>query len=784
MRFFYSFILTLATTVLLNNIVCTAQTSCTSGFIMDSGVSYPCSNTQLYAFMTDISLGATSMNDVWGWTDPITGTEYVLAGMNTGTAFIDISTPTAPVHIATLLTHTTNSSWRDIKVINDHAYIGSEAVGHGIQVYDLTQLSTLVSPFPVMVSETNHITTTGAGNSHNVVADTEKGFLHVVGSGQASGGLVMFDVNDPTNIQLAGTFEDDGYTHDAVCFVYNGPDLDYVGSDICIGSNEDTQTIVDVSDKSNPVQLSRTTYVNERYTHQGWVTDDHRYLLFNDELDEALVPLNTTTHIWSIEDLDNPTLIGTFVNTTAAIDHNLYVNGNYVFESNYRSGLRILEMTDLSTASLTEVAYFDVYPANDNSGFQGAWSSYPYFKSGIIPVTHIQNGLFLISSTVPYFNMKPNCANQEVCLGDDATFSLDFSQFNGFVEDVSSLTITGHPAGSVVTTSLATPFASNAMIDITISNTAAVPAGKYSILVEGATATEKHDISLGLTIRDVPGTNSLAIPVDGATDIDNPIVLIYSADAEADTYEIEIATDAAFTNIVQTTTSETSTSYTATGLIGGVTYFWRVRGANACGNAAYQTAFSFTTRTVLPLTLINFSAEAMNHNIQLAWQTIQEEHFREFQIERSTNSIDFQQVGVIEATGNQVNEINQYDFIDESVEANKDYFYRLKMMDDDETFEYSDVVVARINKKLENDIAIATNPIQNILNIQLTASQNDMAQIDIYSLDGRRIQSLRQEIVQGDNEVFISTPNLKAGVYILNYTSASFQKPIRFVKLK
>ncbi|NIR67130.1 MAG: hypothetical protein GWN61_22100, partial [candidate division Zixibacteria bacterium] len=63
--------------------------------------------------------------------------------------------------------------------------------------------------------------------------------------------------------------------------------------------------------------------------------------------------------------------------TTAAIDHNQYIKGNYAYQSNYRAGLRILDISNISGASLTEVAYFDIYPANDNPNFNGSWSNYP-----------------------------------------------------------------------------------------------------------------------------------------------------------------------------------------------------------------------------------------------------------------------------------------------------------------------------------------------------------------------------------------------------------------------
>ncbi len=112
-------------------------------------------------------------------------------------------------------------------------------------------------------------------------------------------------------------------TIDVQCVVYNGPDTTYTGREICFASNEDTVTIVDVTNKSNPTQISRMGYSASRYTHQGWLTEDHEYFIFNDELDEPNRGINTNTHLLDVKDLNNPIYKGTHVGRTRAIDHNL-----------------------------------------------------------------------------------------------------------------------------------------------------------------------------------------------------------------------------------------------------------------------------------------------------------------------------------------------------------------------------------------------------------------------------------------------------------------------------
>ena len=109
---------------------------------------YPCDNIDLIAFLPLADIGGGSGNDVWGWTDSQSGKEYALVGLTTGTAFVDISDPSNALHLGNLPPppQVSNSTWRDIKVYADHAFIVSEAMQSGLQVFDLTQLRGLSAP--------------------------------------------------------------------------------------------------------------------------------------------------------------------------------------------------------------------------------------------------------------------------------------------------------------------------------------------------------------------------------------------------------------------------------------------------------------------------------------------------------------------------------------------------------------------------------------------------------------------------------------------------------------
>ncbi|MGH2655731.1 MAG: choice-of-anchor B family protein [Actinomycetota bacterium] len=365
---------------------------------------FPCKNVDLQSFVPLAELGGATGNDIWGWTDPVTAKEFAIMGTSNGTAFVDVSDPMEPVVIGTLPTHSGASLWRDVKVFKNHAFIVADlAEEHGMQVFDLTRLRNVLVT-PTVFTEDAHYA--GFGDSHNVAINEETGFAYAVGTfdnvffSNCGSGLHMIDVNDPTDPKFAGCFSEDGYTHDVECVIYRGPDGQHRGKEICFASNEDTLTIVDVTDKAGPVMLSRTTYPGVGYTHQGWLTDNERTFVLDDESDEQENGHNTRTRFFDVSDLDAPFLDFVFDGPTKAIDHNLYVIGNRVYESNYRAGLRILE-TDIRKDRAAEVAFFDVYPPDDEAEFNGSWSNYPFFASGNVVVSGIEEGLFVLRPTLP-----------------------------------------------------------------------------------------------------------------------------------------------------------------------------------------------------------------------------------------------------------------------------------------------------------------------------------------------------------------------------------------------
>lgn len=371
---------------------------------------FPCEGVDLLSFVPARSLAknpGVRLNDVWGWTNPATGREYALVGRSDGTAFVDITDPYRPRMVGELpmTAGAKQSQWRDIKVYSNHAYIVAERAGeHGMQVFDLAALED-AGDSPVTFAAAALYD--GFHSAHNIVINRESGFAFAVGASgggrTCGGGLHMIDIRRPAEPVFAGCFADaetgrrsTGYTHDAQCITYSGPDLEHRGKEICFGANETALSIADVTDKESPANLASATYPSVGYAHQGWLSEDQQHFFMNDELDEMMEgTAGTRTLIWDVTDLDDPALVREFVADNPASDHNLYIRKDRMYQANYRSGMRVFDISDARDPVL--VGFLDTDPLGpDRPGTSGAWTAYPFFESGTIVVTSTTAGLFLL----------------------------------------------------------------------------------------------------------------------------------------------------------------------------------------------------------------------------------------------------------------------------------------------------------------------------------------------------------------------------------------------------
>ncbi|KAJ7439980.1 hypothetical protein FB451DRAFT_1344170 [Mycena latifolia] len=327
----------------------TEYTPCVGGYAgTEEGNTYSCINLVLYSFTPHTDLGCATQfgNDIWGWSHTEAGVtrEFALVGESNGTAFVE----------------TVVDIRRDIKVIWNYTYIGSEAIGHGIQVFDLNKKNLIMAVGSIP-------------RNHSCAAS-----------------LIFVDVTDSTNPTSVGCAAVGGYVHEyRPVLDLLGPHTEYVGDDVCCAFNEDYFTIYNITDPADAIVISSTPYSGISYAHQGWVVDeyDQSYLL-DDELDEY----HQCGWANNSHTMTEPVLTGHYSSPVKSIDHNLYVHNGWAYESNYGNCLRVVDVSsvakDPTGGAFIEVAFFDAHPEDDAAGGEakaaGSWSVYPYFESGYI----------------------------------------------------------------------------------------------------------------------------------------------------------------------------------------------------------------------------------------------------------------------------------------------------------------------------------------------------------------------------------------------------------------
>lgn len=354
---------------------------------------YPASGITLLAWVTlpEIDIAATSGADCWGYVSP-SGREYAIITVSTGTAFYEVTNPASPNQVAFLAGPT--SVWRDPKTFGEYAYCVSEG-GSGIQVFDLRQIDSGV------VSNVGSFNAFDTSRTHNVAINTTSGRLYQCG-GQ-NNGLRIYGLSNPASPSFLGAWTD-RYVHDAQIEswtqgAFAGREIAFCCSGFNGGGVQTGLDILDVTDPGNIQVISRISYPNGSYSHQGWLSDDRRFFFLGDELDEGDVTIPTTTIIINVEDLQNPFVAGVFDNGLPTVGHNMYTVGKLLFQANYRSGLRVFDAS--YALDPTEIAFFDTDPSGDGRQFQGAWSVYPYLPSGTLIVSDLARGLFVLGYDRP-----------------------------------------------------------------------------------------------------------------------------------------------------------------------------------------------------------------------------------------------------------------------------------------------------------------------------------------------------------------------------------------------
>jgi choice-of-anchor B domain-containing protein len=392
-----------------------AAAACTGG----SSAGFPCQNISLAAHLSlqDLQPASPGGADLWGYTDLNTGREYVVMGLQSGVAVVDVTDPQAPQQIAYTTGTTTN--WREVTIYQHYdasakrwrayAYVTTDG-----NVQDFLLLLDL-SGLPNSIEQVSFVSDHRAAHTDYMVnADYTYGIptsstgaqLVVAGARPTNGGAFrMYSVAQPRAPQFLSE-GNVGYTHDVASFALgdvrkNTQCLNGATAARCQVLTDFNETTIDVWDVTNPAAvqlLGRQSYANARYTHSGWWTEDGRYLFAHDELDEQNAGLFTTVRVFDMSDIRSPSLVpgGGWVGPNRSIDHNGYVRGNRYYFSNYSEGLTVLDITDPRVPQ--RVGYFDTFPSSAQTGFVGAWGAYPFFASGTIAIADINTGLYLLKN--------------------------------------------------------------------------------------------------------------------------------------------------------------------------------------------------------------------------------------------------------------------------------------------------------------------------------------------------------------------------------------------------
>jgi choice-of-anchor B domain-containing protein len=314
-------------------------------------------------------------SDIWGYVDQ-TGKEYAIVGNENGTSIVDVSNPASPTEV--FYSPGANTIWRDMKVWNNTAYITNEG-GGGMKIIDLSNL-----PGPITAGDVTQYTgsTYSFSTAHNIFID-ENGKGYILGANSGVGGAIILDlVTDPLNPIELGRYND-FYLHDV-----------FVRGDTLWGGaiNDGFFVVVDVSNPAACTTVA-TELTPDTFSHNTWLSDDGKTLYTTDEVSDGYIGVYDVSDINNILELDR-------VQSSPGqnvIPHNAFVLNDFVITSYYRDGITIHDAT--FPDNLIEVGNYDTAPTLSGDGFNGCWGVYPYFPSGNIIASDIEEGLFVFSPT-------------------------------------------------------------------------------------------------------------------------------------------------------------------------------------------------------------------------------------------------------------------------------------------------------------------------------------------------------------------------------------------------
>ncbi|MCC6911653.1 MAG: choice-of-anchor J domain-containing protein [Flavobacteriales bacterium] len=192
----------------------------------------------------------------------------------------------------------------------------------------------------------------------------------------------------------------------------------------------------------------------------------------------------------------------------------------------------------------------------------------------------------------PDYTLGVTSNTASVCRPANATYSVQVGSVLGYSEPV-TLSASGLPAGAVAGFS-PNPVTPGGTSTLTLSNTNGVALGAHAFTLNESSTSGPKNLALTLNVSTLPSAVALDAPANGAVDFSGPLSWI--ADPAASTYTVTIASDAGMTNVVETGSGITGTSFQPViANVGNTTYHWQVRAENGCGNGPLSVVRSYTT---------------------------------------------------------------------------------------------------------------------------------------------------------------------------------------------
>lgn len=312
------------------------------------------------------------LSDIWGYAAP-DGTEYALVGVANGTSIVSLANPSDPTEVGFI--QGAQSTWRDIKTYGNFAFVTTDQGSDGLLIIDMTNLPSSFDSYfwkPQLLNGTLE-------TCHNIYID-EDGWMYLAGCNLNNGAVMIFDVfTDSYNPVFVNNIQG-SYAHDVFA----------KGNNMYSSNLTNGLQIFDIANKVD-IQLEGVQTTPFNFTHNAWSTDDNNFVFTTDELANAPVGSYDVSNLNDIKEMDQFRPTNTL--GEGVIPHNVHVWNNYVIVSYYSDGCIVLDATHPD--NLIEVGNFDTFIPT-SAGFSGAWGAYPYLPSGLILISDIESGLFVL----------------------------------------------------------------------------------------------------------------------------------------------------------------------------------------------------------------------------------------------------------------------------------------------------------------------------------------------------------------------------------------------------